>query len=96
MNELTPNTFFMDFRIADRFGIAAIKDTYRRAFAAWKTDYKMLTALVAILNRLCWYHYDKKNETLAKLYSDLFYKARDYGYDTLKGEEFQYFYDMID
>ncbi len=25
-------TFWMDFSIADKFGIAAIKDTYKRAF----------------------------------------------------------------
>ena len=29
-------TFWDDFSIADRFGISAIKDTYKRAFEEWK------------------------------------------------------------
>ena len=32
-------TFWMDFSIADKFGIAAIKDTYNRAFKGWKTNH---------------------------------------------------------
>ena len=39
-------TFYMDFTIADKFGIEAIKDTYSRAFKEWKNDYKYLTLLV--------------------------------------------------
>ena len=38
-------TFYMDFSIADKFGIEAIKDTYKRAFEGWKNDYIYLTAL---------------------------------------------------
>ena len=43
-------TFFEDFSIADHFGIAAIRDTYKRAFNEWKNDYKYLTELVLVLN----------------------------------------------
>ena len=32
-------TFWMDFTIADKFGIEAVKDTFKRAFSEWKTDY---------------------------------------------------------
>ena len=32
-------TFYMDFSIADKFGINAIKDTYQRAFKEWNHDY---------------------------------------------------------
>ena len=45
-------TFYMDFTIADHFGIEAIKDTFNRAFEEWKTDYKYLTFLVLNLNNL--------------------------------------------
>ena len=31
MNEIVENTFFMDFSIADAFGVNAVKDTYKRA-----------------------------------------------------------------
>ena len=43
-------TFWMDFSIADKFGIAAIKDTYKRAFNAWKDNHVYLTELVMVLN----------------------------------------------
>ena len=43
-------TFWMDFSIADRFGVKAVKDTYHRAFKAWKHDYRYLTDLVIVLN----------------------------------------------
>lgn len=39
-------TFWMDFSIADKFGIAAIKDTYKRAFNAWKGNHVYLTELL--------------------------------------------------
>ena len=32
-------TFWEDFSIADRFGEAAIKDTFKRAFNEWKGNY---------------------------------------------------------
>lgn len=44
------STFYEDFSIADAFGESAIRGTYKRAMASWKTDYKMLTELVMALN----------------------------------------------
>lgn len=38
-------TFWQDFSIADRFGADAVKDTFNRAFAEWKTDHVYLTEL---------------------------------------------------
>ena len=43
-------TFWQDFSIADNFGVKAVKDTYKRAFSEWKTNYKYLTELVMVLN----------------------------------------------
>ena len=50
----TFTTFWQDFSIADRFGVAAIKDTFTRAFNEWKHDYKYLTELVMVLNWKIW------------------------------------------
>lgn len=44
-------TFWEDFSIADRFGLAAVLDTFNRAFREWKGDYKFLTELTLVLNR---------------------------------------------
>ena len=88
-------TFYEDFSIADRFGAKAIKDTYNRAFKAWKTDYKYLTELVMVLNwkMFRWYG---KNDEYADLYQQLWEKADAYACNNLKGEELSYFYRTTD
>ena len=54
----TPKTtFWEDFSIADKFGLAAVKDTYNRAFDAWKSDHIYLTELVLVLNWKIGQHY---------------------------------------
>ena len=96
MNETVSNTFWMDFTIADAFGVNAVKDTYKRAFEEWKDDYKMLTALVIILNHKIWQHYEAKNNKLATLYNELWENADQYAFDTLKDEALEYFIEMTD
>ena len=88
-------TFWQDFTIADRFGIPAVKDTFRRAFGEWKRDYRYLTDLVIVLNHKIWEHYEK-NEPLARVYNDLWSKAQDYAVKNLKGEELDYYFEQTD
>jgi len=89
-------TFWSDFSIADRFGIEAIKDTYKRAFDGWKNDYKFLTELVMVLNWKLWQHDEEGNMKYAKVYEDLWTKADGYAVKNLKGEELAYFYETTD
>ena len=96
MEGLVSNTFWMDFTIADAFGVNAIKDTFNRAFKEWKGDYQMLTALVVILNHKIWEHYEHHNDDLAKLYDSLWRQAEDYALTNLKDDELQYYYDVTD
>lgn len=49
-------TFWEDFSIADKYGIAGVKDTYKRAFNEWKDDYKFFTELTLVLNHKIWQH----------------------------------------
>ena len=86
----------MDFAIADRFGVNAMKDTFNRAFKEWKNDARYLTELVMVLNHRCWYWYDAGRMALSKIYSDLFYKAQGYAYDHLKGDELKFFLEVTD
>lgn len=92
----TITTFWEDFGIADRFGIDAVKDTYRRAFNEWKDNYKYLTELVMVLNWQCWLHYERHNEKLSRLYGELYYGANDYALEHLKGDELTYYYRTTD
>ena len=83
-------TFWQDFSIADAFGVNAIKDTYNRAFKAWKNNTEYLTELVMVLNWKIWQWYEK-NERVARVYNELWEKADAYALDTLKGEDLKYF-----
>ena len=88
--------FWMDFTIADKFGIEAVKDTFKRAFSEWKTDYIYLTELTLVINWKCWQHYEKNNIEISKLYSEYYYQLREYGLDNLNGKELEYFIKTLD
>ena len=92
----TMTTFWDDFSIADRFGVKAVRDTYRRAFNEWKTNYQYLTELVMVLNWKLWQHYELGNDTLSDVYQELWDKADGYAMDRLKGEELNYFFRTTD
>ena len=89
-------TFWMDFSIADEFGVGAISDTFQRAFDGWNDNVEYFTELTMILNRKCWYWYDKGNEKYSELYSHLFYVAKDWGMEHFTGDDLDYFWRTID
>lgn len=89
-------TFWMDFSIADRFGIAAVKDTYKRAFNEWRTNITYLTELVMVLNHKIWEHYRNKNQQLMDLYYGLWEEADEWAMDNLKDDELTYFIKTLD
>ena len=89
-------TFYMDFEIADHFGAAAIKDTFRRAFRSWKSDYKYLTELCMVLNAKIWEHYDGRNMYYAEIYNEIWNKACEYAENNLTGEAKRYYYEATD
>ena len=91
----TFTTFWEDFSIADRFGVAEIKDTFTRAFNEWKHDYKYLTELVMVLNWKIWQHYET-DSTYAELYNELWGEADLYAMDNLKDDEASYFFRTTD
>ena len=89
-------TFYEDFSIADHFGASAIKDTYRRGIETAKAlGYVYLTEFVMALNWKIWEHYES-NEPIARLYNDLWEKAREYAETTLQGDELSYYYRTTD
>lgn len=88
-------TFWEDFSIADKYGIAGVKDTYRRAFSEWKDDYKFFTELTLVLDHKIWQHYESNRE-LAALYDRLWREADEYAMNNFKGEELDYYYRVTD
>ena len=89
-------TFWQDFAIADRFGAAAVRDTYKRAFEGWRHDVEYLTELVMVLNWRLWLHWENGREELARVYDELWRRADLWCCENLKGEELSYYYRTTD
>lgn len=90
------STFWQDFSIADHFGMNAIKDTFNRAFGEWKSNYKMLTELVGVLNHKIWQHYENNCIEKSQLYDKLWKQADAYGCNNLKDDELKFFLYVLD
>ena len=92
-------TFWDDFMIAEKFGVDAIRDTYKRAMAGWKNNYIYLTELVMVLNWNIWYWNGagtKQADEFTVVYNELFEKADQYCLDHLTGDELTYFLRTVD
>ena len=81
--------FMGDFRVADMFGIEAIKDTFNRCHSDWKDNAEYYGSFVMTLNHLLWYHYENGNMELAEVYEELWKKADEFIFEHFKGEELQ-------
>lgn len=97
-------TFASDFAIADWYGKESVEDTYKRVKKQWINDYKAFTEVVIAVNLLSWAHnalikqgIDGRDEFI-KLYSDLYYRARNDFYEKYEGNEeaCNYFFEMTD
>lgn len=88
-------TFWEDFSIAEKFGVNAIMDTYKRTFNAWKENYIYLTELVMVLNHKMWVWYEN-NDNLSTTYGELWEVADNYACENLKNKELEYFYVTTD
>ncbi len=83
-------TFWSDFEIAERFGVKAIKDTYKRAFNEWKDNVQYITELTMVLNLKIWL-YNEFDMSYAELYNDLWEKIDQYCMKHLKDDDLKYF-----
>ena len=97
-SERESTNFTQDFRIAESYGVAAIADTYRRAFAGWKHHYKYLTELAMVLNHRLhyWFHTAGENDERTKLYNRFWQQTYDWGCAHLKGDELSFFCAVLD
>lgn len=89
-------TFWMDFCIAELFGVAGVQDTFNKVFNEWKDLVVYGTELAIVMNLKCWYWYDKGNMELSQIYHDYYYQVRAYCLDHYKGEDFEYYWRNTD
>ena len=83
-------TYYVDFSIAEPFGLSAITDTYNKAFADCKSNVVNLTELTMVLNWKCWEHCEH-NLTLSKFYQSMWEKTDAYCMSNLTGDDLSYF-----
>lgn len=97
-SERESTTFCRDFMMAEVYGVAAIRDTFNRAFAGWKSHYKYLTELTMTLNHRLhyWFHTIGEDDERTKLYSRLWDETFEWGKANLKGEELNFFLAVLD
>ena len=97
-SERESTTFCRDFMMAEVYGVAAIRDTFNRAFAGWKHHYKYLTELAMTLNHRLhyWFNAVGEDDERTKLYSELWERTDAWGYNNLKGEELSFFLRVLD
>ena len=95
--ERVNTTFWTDFTIADRFGLAAVEDTYRRAFAEWQSDVRYFAELALTLNHKIWEHWAAdENSPFAELYNRLWNEANDWAWNHYTDEEQTFYYHVTD
>ena len=93
------STFTGDFNIAeDLGGVAAVEDTFKRAFAEWKHDVRYLANLAMVTNHKSWQHAEG-NPELSRLYAECYYAVRDFVYaddSPLSEADIRYFFEVTD
>lgn len=83
-------TFYIDFTIADAFGIHTIQDTYNRIFTGFLDEAIFLTELTIVMQikHLDW---DNKNEEYSKLYLKLYNECKKYCEENLTEDDLKYY-----
>lgn len=92
-------TFVSDLVLAELVsGVKGVKDTYKRVTKSWLSDLTYYTEFVMALNWLCWARYNEGKTEISKLYSDLFYEAKDALYNKFEGdkEAISYIFNTLD
>lgn len=88
-------TFWNDFGIAERFGVVAIKDTYKRAFDEEKTNVEYLTELTMMINWKMW-RWSETNPELSMVYQKIWEELDAWCMDNLKNKELEYYLKITD
>lgn len=92
----TKTTFYKDLTLAELVGGAkGVRDTVKRVVASWQNDVEYMSEFVVALNHKIWQHY-KNNESLARVYDELWCKVDEDCREYFKGDDLNYYYKYID
>ena len=88
-------TFFEDFDIAERFGVEAVKETFKTSFENWKYNPVYLTELAIVMSNNSIAHYDTNRE-LSMTYTELYNKVDDYCMNNFNGKSLEFYLKTTD
>ncbi len=91
----TFTTFWGDLTIAEVYGEEAVRETFERVTRDWGQNYKYYTEFVLCLNHKIWRYY-KSNESLARVYDELWRRGDDYARDNFSPEGQEYYWQVTD
>lgn len=92
-----PSTlFYADFKVAEAYGIKAVKDTFKNCGDLIKRDWKEVAELSVVLNHLLWEAYYAGMEELAKLYDKLWKEVHGYCLTWEDEERATYYFKLTD
>lgn len=74
--ERPDTTFYADFKVAEPYGLKAVRGTYRR-IGVKSRDWKEQVELAVVLNHLLWEEYERHPDSPTELYN--FYTEKYYG-----------------
>ena len=89
-------TFWDDFTIAEKFGVSAIKDTYKNAFTSWKTDVVFITELVLVLNWKMLYMDERHMTEKSVMYYKCWVELSNWCERHLEAGAYEYFLNVTD
>ena len=92
--------FWKAFDDAEEAGIDTILVIANILFQRWKDSIKELTEFVMVVNHKSWDHYEKDNDELSEVYTELYYKyyekAIEYLESKKRAEDLSYFIKTLD
>ena len=89
-------TFWDDFTIAERFGLHAIKDTYKNAFNSWRNDVVFIVELVLVLNWKMLYMDEKHMTEKSVMYYKCWVELSNWCERHLEAGAYEYFLNVTD
>lgn len=87
-----------EFTVAELKGIKGVQEHFKKVFDELKKakDVEKLTELVLVTNWKCWDHYDMFHTKMSEAYSTLYYKAHNWCCSHFKGQDMDYYFNMVD
>ena len=74
--EERPSTlFYADFKVAEAFGLDAVRETFQNCGDLNRRDWKEVAELAVVLNYLLWDAHDRGDKSLEKLYTEYWHKV---------------------